>query len=525
MKRLLTLSLAVLLVASTFVAADVAVENFIQDPAILKVAPHLIQEIQATGIDKAPAPEVVKDATISGIPELDNLISIIAVNFFQPGAHDWSNLEQARLDAVAKNGDESVKKWADLTDVDAHRATAIVDTIYGAVLNIPQVTEKEHEASKQAANTSGIWDFFGASLVKAADFFKKAKGIVAPSPVCETSNHDYIKGAEQVIYYSSLTHGLAGGLLVSAPKDSTVNSLDFKDIVEAVGKLAIEAQMAQNIARLAGLDPKDDLVRLITYLGLAAVSTDSELALSARDVYALIKQDLGSRIPASVVTSLANQAALVLVTKGAGEQGNSLSAENAPILRNIVAFSSDVLSANSIGDTLKYVFCPEMQENEKTSTLSDQEEAPAAPADPASQDAPPAAKDAPPAAKDAPPAAKDAPPAAKDAPPAAKDAQPAVPDNASDPSKAGDQKVLNVPQDKTSPDNSAAAAGEAKKDAGQAASADQAKNADQATGEDVNTKKDTENKGAEKPIQPAPEVVADAAKKANVVEEEGRDEL
>ncbi|KAF9974563.1 hypothetical protein BGZ73_001998, partial [Actinomortierella ambigua] len=419
MKRLLSLSLAVLLFASSALAADPSIEAFIQDPEVNKVAPHLLQEIHSEGIDTAPASVAAQDNTFFNDPALDSLVSAISVSFFQPGAQDWSSLEKARLDAIQNQGDENVKKWADLSAVDAGRASILVNTIYDAVLTIPQVTEKEHEAKKEAENTSNLWDFLGASLVKTADFFKKAKGVVAPTPTCETSNEEYSKGAEEVIYYSSLTHGLAGGLLASAPQDAPVKSVDLKDIVEAVGRLAIETQMAQNIARLSGLDPKENAVRLITLLGLAAVGPDSEMALAARDIYAMIKQGISDRIPAAVSKALSDQAAYILITKGAGERGNSLSAENAPILRNVVAFSSDVLAANGIGDTLKYVFCPEMQENEKTSTIVDQEEPTVADAD---ADAPA--------------------PAAEEAQTPPKDAEAVVADAPSDASKAGDQKVF-----------------------------------------------------------------------------------
>ncbi|KAG0228427.1 hypothetical protein BGW42_002219 [Actinomortierella wolfii] len=373
MKRLLSLSLAALLVSSV-VVADVASDKFVHDEEILRWAPRLVHEFQAGGIEIVPPSNVIKDSTGADIPLLNDIVEIISANIFQPASEDWSNLEKARLQAIEKFGDENFKKWASLGEMDARRSAAIVNTIYDTVITIPPVTAEKYQASKEAAKKGNLWDILGISLVKTADVFKKAKGVVIPTAVCETTNTDYLKGVESVVHYSSLTHGLAGGLLVSASSDAAVKSPDLKDLVEAVGKLAIEMQMAQNIARLAGLKPEEDVVRLMTLLGLAAVNSSSLMAHSARDVFALIKHGLESRIPPTVITSLVDQAAIILITKGAGEQGNSLSAEDAPILRNVVAFSSDVLAANNIGETLKYVFCPDSTSDERNASTVEEEE-------------------------------------------------------------------------------------------------------------------------------------------------------
>ncbi|KAF9117851.1 hypothetical protein BGX30_005021 [Mortierella sp. GBA39] len=148
-----------------------------------------------------------------------------------------------------------------------------------------------------------------------------AKGIVTPRAVCETTDTAYLKSVEDVVYYSSLTRGLAGGALISAPANSPVQSLDLKTIVD---------------------------------------SPTSPSAQNARDIHNLIDRGLANEIPESVLRTLINQAALVLVTKGAGEASRSPSVfESIPIVRNLFAFSSDVLSANNLGDVLKYVFCPD----------------------------------------------------------------------------------------------------------------------------------------------------------------------
>ncbi|KAG0025479.1 hypothetical protein BGZ81_007115, partial [Podila clonocystis] len=165
-------------------------------------------------------------------------------------------------------------------------------------------------------------------------------------------------GVEEVVYYSSLTHGLAGGALAIAPQDSPLKSLDLKTIISSVGKLAVEIQMAQSVARLADLDPVDPIVRAMTFLSLSADSPSDQGAQNARDLHNLINNGIAELIPESVIRALSEQAALVLITRGAGQSGTTSAFEAVPVLRNVFAFSNEVLNANNIGDVVKFVFCP-----------------------------------------------------------------------------------------------------------------------------------------------------------------------
>ncbi|KAF8944583.1 hypothetical protein BGZ52_010416, partial [Haplosporangium bisporale] len=230
----------------------------------------------------------------------------------------------------------------------------------------PKAAELKKEVS------SSIWDVLGFSLMKSQDTVKKAKALVGPSSVCETTNTAYLKGVEEIVYYSSLTHGLAGGALANAPNDSPLKSLDLKTIISSVGKLAVEIQMAQSVARLADLNPADPLVRAITFLSLSADSPSSQDAQIARDLHNLVNQSLADLIPASVVRVLSEQAALILITRGAGQSTTASAFESVPVLRNVFAFSNEVLNANNIGDVVKFVFCPESSHVEPEETKKEE---------------------------------------------------------------------------------------------------------------------------------------------------------
>ncbi|KAF9150732.1 hypothetical protein BG015_007439 [Linnemannia schmuckeri] len=397
MKVLLKLSLAALLVSSTF---GLTLQEFVRDPQVQTLAPHLLQEIDAKGTDSFT---VTQDSSLipdMHLPVLTDIVQFVSLNIFHAGDADWSRLEAAKLQAIEKHGAESLTAASDLKDIDTRRAALIVNTIYDTVIGLPapsketyaakveavkkdkveaeskaeeekknkaEADKKEAEAKEQAeaekkASTapSSLWEYLGVGLIKSSETVKMAKGIVSPRAVCETTDTAYLKGVEDVVYYSSLTHGLAGGALISAPADSPVHSLDLKTIVGAVGKLAIEIQMAQSVARLAELNPTDLPVRALTYLALTSESSTSSSAQNARDIHNLIDRGLTKEIPESLLRSLINQAALGLITKGAGEAGESPSVfESIPGVRNLFAFSSDVLSANNLGDVLKYVFCPD----------------------------------------------------------------------------------------------------------------------------------------------------------------------
>ncbi|KAG0289300.1 hypothetical protein BGZ96_007115 [Linnemannia gamsii] len=397
MKVLLKLSLAALLVSSTF---GMNLQEFVRNPQVQTLAPHLLQEIDTKGLESFTAtqePSLIPDLQL---PVLNDIVQFVSLNIFNAGDADWSRLEAAKLQAIEQHGAEALSAASDLKDIDMRRAALITNTIYDTVIGLPapskdtytarveaemkdkktvaesnaEEEKKKAEADKKEAKAkeevedekkassapSSLWEFLGFGLIKSSETVKKAKGIVTPRAVCETTDTVYLKGVEDVVYYSSLTHGLAGGALISAPADSPVQSLDLKTIVAAVGKLAIEIQMAQSVARLAELNPSDLQVRALTYLALTADSPTSPSAQNARDIHNLIDHGMANEIPESVLRSMIDQAALVLVTKGAGEAGERPSVfEGIPVIRNLFAFSSDVLSANNVGDVLKYVFCPE----------------------------------------------------------------------------------------------------------------------------------------------------------------------
>ncbi|KAI1309161.1 hypothetical protein EDD11_004123 [Mortierella claussenii] len=398
MKLLLNLSLAALLVSAAF-AGQLSPDQFIRDPRVKSLAPHLLDEISSQGVDSFNVNSGPQDPSklTTGIkaPLLDDLIQEVSLQIFHAGDADWSRLEQARLKALQKYGPEAVAAAANLTEVDSRRAALIVNNIYNTVINLPPPSKQSLAAKKKSADkdkdastdsntnsqekdtpkkqdkkdededtnaspSSPMWDALSLGLIKSSNTVKKVKSIVASANVCETTDTAYLKGVDDVVYYSSLLHGLAGGALASAPTDSAVKSSDFQTIISAVGKLAIEINMAQNVARLAELDPNDRIVRAITYLALTAEDAASPAALNARDLHNLIHQGLGDDVPDAILQSLSNQAALSLVTQGAGVYDHNHARFNSlPVVGNFFAFSSEVLNANDIGDVLKYVFCPD----------------------------------------------------------------------------------------------------------------------------------------------------------------------
>ncbi|KAG0289830.1 hypothetical protein BGZ98_003692, partial [Dissophora globulifera] len=405
---LLQLSLATLLVTSSAMA-DMSLQDFMKDPQIQSLAPNLLQEIEAQGMESFSKDDSQQDLSkfTAGLklPLLDDIVQVVSLNVFYGGDADWSRLEQAKLKAIQEHGQDALTAAANLTEIDTRRAALIVNTIYDTVVNLPapskesyaakkiaakiqqdekmpdaakepgekgteekEDTAKDQESEKQQQQQQGgggaspIWDILGFGLIKSSNTVRKAKGIVSPSNVCETTDTAYLKGVDDVVYYSSLTHGLAGGALAAAPIDSTVKSLDLKTIVHAIGKLAIEIQMAQSVARLADLDPADPQVRAITLLALTSETASSPQAQVARDINNLMNEGIADEIPASVMHSFVDQAARQLITRGAGSSGAGAAPavfNNIPVVRNFFAFSSEVLSANNIGDVLKYVFCPE----------------------------------------------------------------------------------------------------------------------------------------------------------------------
>ncbi|KAF9434641.1 hypothetical protein BGZ76_007678 [Entomortierella beljakovae] len=385
MKLLLKLSLAVMLASSTVMA--MTVEQFVIDPEVNALAPNLLKEINSQGIE-AFQKETFDPAIITaGLkpPLLDDIAQVVSLGIFYGDDADWSRLEEAKIKAIQEHGIDALAAAANLKEIDIRRASIIVNTIYDTVINLPPLTKESYNDLKKASvnkekveepkaeekgtdekkvetkkgGSSSIWDFLGLGLIKSSNTVRKVKGIVSPSNICETTNTEYLKGVDDIVYYSSLTHGLAGGALVSAPADSVVKNLDIQTIVSSVGKLAIAIQMGQSVASLSGLDPLNPQVRAITLLALASESTSSPAAANARDITNLVNKNLGGEIPSSILQTLADQASLVLITKGAGSIDSTPSVFNGvPIFRNLITFSSEVLNANSMGDVLKFAFCP-----------------------------------------------------------------------------------------------------------------------------------------------------------------------
>ncbi|KAG0356831.1 hypothetical protein BG005_004226 [Podila minutissima] len=395
MKLLLKLSLATALFSSALGA--LSLNKFITNSKVLALAPHLVQEIRTQGIESFNSMDIPPITAGLKIPLLDDIVQIVSLNIFNGKSADWSRLEEAKRKAIKENSAEALKAAADLTDVDIRQASLIMNAIYDTVVAIPATTKETYTARTQAqaqakapeetAKTtetkpeakpeatpeaeapkkdilSNIWDVLGFSLMKSQDTVKKAKAMIGPSNVCETTDTAYLKGVEEIVYYSSLTHGLAGGALAIAPQDSPLKSLDLKAIISSVGKLAIEIQMAQSVARLAGLNPPDPLVRAITFLSLSADSPSAQDAQTARDLHNLINNGVAELIPGSVIHALSDQAALILITRGAGQSSVGSAFEAVPVLRNVFAFSNEVLNANNIGDVVKFVFCPQSSREE-----------------------------------------------------------------------------------------------------------------------------------------------------------------
>jgi len=395
MKLLLSLSLASAMVSS--VLAALSVQEFVNDANIQALAPHLVQEINTQGIDAFNRPaEPAPITAMLQIPLLDDLVKIVSTEIFQADHADWSKLEEAKVKATEQHGEEAVAVITDLSGLDASKALLICNTIFDAVSTIPAISKEVYAAKKKEAGmqkdadssantdnkdtktteekkedkgpspiTSAILDILGFGLMKSSDGVRTVKGIVTPRAICETTDTAYLTGVDDVVYHSSLTHGIADGALLSAPADSAVKSLDIQGIVASISKLAIELQMSQSVARLASKTLTDPAVRAMSYLAIAADSPTATDAQIAREINNLMQANRRDDIPESVLRMFTEQAAQELVTGKSHQAGAPSLLSSIPIVRNIVAFSSSVLSSNNIGDNLKYVFCPESSQATK----------------------------------------------------------------------------------------------------------------------------------------------------------------
>ncbi|KAK3828108.1 MAG: hypothetical protein J3Q66DRAFT_363274 [Benniella sp.] len=425
--KLLRLSVATLLVASTFTAGrgnsntgdsivgingPPTLKDFVTDPQIQSVAPHLIQQITTrVGQDSSSLASLLSsslyhDDSVNNnnnnnfpaskrFPLLNDLIEIVAQIVFSPkskeGKEGWSRLEAAKLRALQNHGEEAVAAAATLTAMDTHRAILIVRTIYDTVLHMPTSNKGSYLTNIQPSTSKrpfSFWDWLGFGLIKSSDMIKGINSVVASldgmAPEgCETQDTAYLKGVQEVVYYSSLTDGLAGSTMVTmAPTTGSATNTGSSSSNAAVinkaksslslgwGTILVEIHMAQSVARLADLNPLDDHVRVMILLALAAGSVQSEDAQVARDMFVMKSLGFANRVPDTVLKALEQKAAAVLITKGAGRgTGSGAGANdggllgqspvpNVPVLKNLFTFSRDVLSANQLGETLKFVFCP-----------------------------------------------------------------------------------------------------------------------------------------------------------------------
>ncbi|KAF9278278.1 hypothetical protein BGZ68_008669 [Mortierella alpina] len=405
MKMLISLSLASMMVSS--VLAAMSVQEFVNDANIQALAPHLLQEINTQGIDafnRAADPAPI--TAMLQIPLLDDLVKIVSGEVFKTDQADWSKLEDAKLKATEQHGSEAVAAIIDLAGLDTKQAVLICNTIFDTVSNIPAISKEAYAAKKKEAGmqkdadssantdnkdtkkpeekkedkglspiTSTLLDILGFGLIKSSDGVRTIKGIVTPRAICETTDTAYLTGVDDVVYHSSLTHGIAEGALLSAPADAVIKSLDIQGVVAAISKLAIKLHLSQSVAQLAEKPLTDLAVRTMSYLAVAADSPTASWAQVARDINNLMQANRRDDIPESVLRAFIDQAALELVKGEAGQAGPPSLLSGIPIVRNIIAFSSGVLSSNNIGDVLKYVFCPEASqttEAPKAETVVDQ---------------------------------------------------------------------------------------------------------------------------------------------------------
>ncbi|KAF9320383.1 hypothetical protein BG003_006370 [Podila horticola] len=339
--------------------------DFLNDPQVQAAAPHLVDQINSQGIQAVASYDTGGFVDPTGglitqakIPLLNDIIEIVTTTIFSSKEADWSRLEQAKLKAIRDHGAEAVEAVSDLNSLDVHRALLIVNTIYDSVIHLP-VTNKANFDGSGKASPASVWDYIGFGLIKSSDAVRNVRNVITPSGTCETTDTSYLKGVEEVVYYSSLTDGLAGGTLAASPPTSTVKSLGLFRVVSAIGKLAIELHMAQGVAQLAELDPNEERVRAMVYLALTADNPLSTQAQTAREIHNLITRNMGEKIPDTALKAVEEQAALILITKGAGRgDGGHGFLSSIPVVSNIFAFSSDVLGARSVGDVLKFVFCP-----------------------------------------------------------------------------------------------------------------------------------------------------------------------
>ncbi|KAF9586595.1 hypothetical protein BGW38_001566 [Lunasporangiospora selenospora] len=363
--------------------AGTTVKDFVNDPVVQSVAPHLVQQINSQGAEAMSKQDARASAFSSRLSSnvpllLKDIIEIVSLAVFHPKQEDWSRLEAAKLKVIQNQGEDALYASANLTDLDSRHATLIVNTIYDTVIHLPARTKATYQidAVKKVATPAkkgfSIWDIFGAGLMGSSSLARSVRSaVVSTSPLakCETDDQVYLHGVDEVIYYSSLTDGVAGGVIAKAPETSPVKSLGLAMIITSIGKLAVEIHMGQSIARLAELDPSQEIVKTIIYSALTADTPLADHALAARELTGMIRRGLGPKVPEQALLGIQEQAAMALVLKGAGKNEGPTLFANIPVVRNIFAFSSQVLSAHDLGQILRVVFCPMLVQTSAASNM------------------------------------------------------------------------------------------------------------------------------------------------------------
>ncbi|KAF9279094.1 hypothetical protein BGZ68_008133 [Mortierella alpina] len=325
-------------------------KDLLNDPQMQKEAPHFLQHIEQ--ILRQPSPPPTEPSTLwtsqlTPIAVLNDIIKIVCLVFVKGDDgkdFDLSKIEAAKLEAIQAYGEETVHAASDFSAYDTEACMAFVDTVYDTVGFLKSLggLKSLEEQQQQVA-----WGFkaLGVGLDQASKGVKNLQSIIVPHlGGCETRDQHYLEGAEAVTYYASLIYGLAGATMASAPKASAVKALDVGQIIVSTAQLAIGFLMAQNVARMAGLDPAEECVKTTIYMTLAGEVE------GARDLNRLRQKAMHGEIPQEVLQQMDRHAAEVLVTKGPGQM-------TGPPLR--------WLSGNRVGNDVKFVFCPDAQKGEE----------------------------------------------------------------------------------------------------------------------------------------------------------------
>ncbi|KAF9947920.1 hypothetical protein BGZ72_010154 [Mortierella alpina] len=344
--------------ASTPETSSSLSEAFLQDPTMKELAPSLLQHVEKILRQPNAPPVPSTDSTsLISIPILRDLIKVVCLTFARPDpttGFDLSKIEAAKRQAIQAHGEEAVYAAANCSAYDAETYTAIVDLIYDAVVFLKPI--ERHDLDGQLS--MGL-KMVGRGLETGSGVIKALQSFVIPHlGGCETSDGPYLEGAETIAYVGSMAYGLAGAVIVSAPEASAVKAANLGDLIISVIQMTIGLMMAQNVARMAGLDPQEPCVKTISYMLLAG-DVDS-----ARDLDRLKRRALEGEIPKDLLPRIDQQAAVVLVTKGVGQSTGPPLFANVFGINHFFAFVDQWSCGNRIGNDIKFVFCPDAQKGE-----------------------------------------------------------------------------------------------------------------------------------------------------------------